>query len=76
MPARSGLLRIVILAAAVAALMLAVTSTSAGASGSWSNNKCSHTLLKWQQQHPSASSKKINGEVRHLEKKHGCHFVG
>jgi hypothetical protein len=76
MPARSGLLRIALLAAAIAALMLAVTSASAPASGSWSTTKCVNALTKWQQQHSGASSKKINGEVRHLEKKHGCHFAG
>ena len=76
MPARSGLLRIAVIAAAVAALMLAVTSASAPASAKWSTAKCTSTLIKWNNQHPNASSKKALGEVRHLEKKHGCVFAG
>jgi hypothetical protein len=77
MPARSGLFRIAIIAIAAAALMLAITSASAPAKGSnWSTTKCNNTLAKWERQHQSASSKKLNGEVRHLEKKHGCVFVG
>ena len=76
MPARSGLLRIVIIAAAVAALMLALGSASAPAASKWSTTKCNNTLTKWERQHQGSSSKKLNGYVKQLEKKHGCVFVG
>ena len=75
MPARSGLVRIAIVAA-VAAMMLAITSASAPASGKWSTTRCTNALTKWDNQHQGASSKKANGEIKHLEKKHGCVFVG
>jgi hypothetical protein len=76
MSARSGLVRIAIVAA-VAAMMLAITSVSAPASGQkWSTTRCNNALTKWDNQHQGASSKKANGEIKHLEKKHGCVFVG
>ena len=76
MSARSRLFRVAIVAA-VAAMMLAITSASAPASGQkWSTARCSNTLTKWESQHAGASSKKVNGEIRQLEKKHGCVFVG
>jgi hypothetical protein len=61
---------------AVASLFLAFAVASAPASGKWSTTKCSNTLNKWNQQHPNSSQKKLNGEIKHLEKKHGCVFAG
>jgi hypothetical protein len=62
--------------AAVAALMLAFGSASASAGSKWSTTRCTNTLTKWDNQHPGASSKKAQGYIKHLEKAHGCVFVG
>ncbi len=76
MSARSGLVRIAIVAA-VAAMMLAITSAAAPASGSkWSDTKCRNHFVTWSQKHPSASAKKVNGYLHQLEKAHDCTVAG
>jgi hypothetical protein len=55
-------------------LVLGLLSSAAIAMGApkWSAKKCGSALVAWEKTHPHANLKAQNGEIKALNKKHGC----